>query len=305
MKEPNFKGIVDFLKRFPDEESCISYLIQARWDDKPVCPHCESDRKIYKIKGGRILTCADCRKQFTVKVGTIFEDSALPLQKWFMAIYILTAHKKGISSLQLSRDINVTQKTAWFMLHRIRYAVKVKSFDKPLMGTIEADETYVGGKKHGTRGRGSENKTPVFGMIQRKGDVRCMPVKEVDAKTLQGIIGDHVGLGSVVMTDEWRAYNGLCIDYTHKRIGHLKKQYVKGGTHTQNIEGFWSQMKRGINGIYHAVSPKHLERYCDEFSYKHNTRKVNDSQRFASALGRVDCRLTYKNLISEEDFSEQ
>jgi transposase-like protein len=271
-----------------------------------VCPHCGSSRKIYKIKGGKILTCADCRKQFTVKVGTIFEDSALPLQKWFMAIYILTAHKKGISSLQLSRDINVTQKTAWFMLHRIRHAIKTKHFYTPLMGTIEVDETYIGGKVRGGKvGRGSENKTAVFGMIQRKGDVRCMPVKKVDAKTLQGIIGDNVGLGSTIMTDEWRSYNGLCLDYVHRRIGHLKNQYVKGGTHTQNIEGFWSQMKRGINGIYHAVSPKHLERYCDEFSYKHNTRKVNDSQRFASTLGLVDCRLTYKNLIKKEDFSEQ
>jgi transposase-like protein len=173
MKEPNFKGIVDFLKRFPDELSCIEYLIQARWEDKIVCPHCGSFRKIYKIKGGKILTCADCRKQFTVKVGTIFEDSALSLQKWFMAIYILTAHKKGISSLQLSRDINVTQKTAWFMLHRIRYAIKTKHFYTPLLGTVEADETYIGGKVRGGKvGRGSENKTAVFGMIERKGDVR-------------------------------------------------------------------------------------------------------------------------------------
>ena len=299
MKEPDFKGIVEFLKRFPDELSCIEYLIQARWEDKIVCPHCGSKRKIYKIKGGKILTCADCRKQFTVKVGTIFEDSALPLQKWFMAIYILTAHKKGISSLQLSRDINVTQKTAWFMLHRIRFAVKTKTFYTPLMGTIEADETYVGGKAHGTVGRGAENKTAVFGMIQRKGDVRCMPVADVTAKTLQGIISDHVGLGSTIMTDELRSYNGLHDNYTHKRIKHLKKQYVNGDIHTQAIEGFWSQMKRGINGTYHAISPKHLARYCDEFSYKHNTRKVNDSQRFASALGLVDCRLTYKNLIED------
>lgn len=137
MNKPSFNGIVDFLARFPNEEACINYLIQARWNDKPVCPHCKSDRKIYKIRHGRILTCADCRKQFTVKIGTIFEDSALTLQKWFMAIYILTAHKKGISSLQLSRDIHVTQKTAWFMLHRIRHAVKTKSFDKPISGTIE------------------------------------------------------------------------------------------------------------------------------------------------------------------------
>ncbi|MCH9028059.1 MAG: IS1595 family transposase, partial [Bacteroidetes bacterium] len=192
MEQPNFNGIVEFLNRFPDEVSCIEFLIQARWNGKPVCPYCESDRKIYKIRQGRILTCADCRKQFTVKVGTVFEDSALPLQKWFMTIYILTAHKKGISSLQLSKDINVTQKTAWFMLHRIRFAVKQKSFDKPLSGTIEADESYFGGVHSGKRGRGSENKTPVFGMIERQGEVRAMPVKDVKGKTLRKIIKDNV-----------------------------------------------------------------------------------------------------------------
>jgi transposase-like protein len=130
-----------------------------------------------------------------------------------------------------------------------------------------------------------------------------MPVQDVTAKTLQTIIEDNVGLGTTIMTDEFHSYRGLCVDYKHKRIGHLKKQYVKGGTHTQNIEGFWSQMKRGLNGTYHAVSPKHLERYCDEFSYKHNTRKVNDSQRFASALGQVDCRLTYQDLIGVKTLS--
>lgn len=228
MNEPKFKGIIDFLNRFPNEEACIDYLIHARWNDKPVCPHCKSDRKIYKIRNGRILTCADCRKQFTVKIGTIFEDSALSLQKWFMAVYILTAHKKGISSLQLSSDINVTQKTAWFMLHRIRLIAKTKSFNEPLDGTIEADETYIGGKYSGKRGRGSENKTAVFGMVQRQGEVRAMPVKDVKGKTLKKIINDNVVKGSSVMTDEWLAYNGLSKDYTHQRIGHLKKEYVRG-----------------------------------------------------------------------------
>jgi len=299
MNQPNFKGIIDFLNRFPDEESCIDYLIQARWNGKPVCPNCGSNRKIYKIRKGKILTCADCRKQFTVKVGTIFEDSALPLQKWFMTIYILTAHKKGVSSLQLSKDINVTQKTAWFMLHRIKFAVKTKSFDRPLTGTVEADESYVGGKYSGKRGRGSENKTPVFGMVERQGEVRAMSVKDVKGKTLKKIINNNVEKGSNVMTDEWLAYNGLSKDYIHQRIGHLKKEYVRGRVHTQNIENFWSLLKRGITGIYHSVSEKHLERYCDEFSNRYKSRNINDSQRFALALSQLSGRLTYKTLINE------
>lgn len=299
MNEPNFKGIIDFQKRFPDEESCINYLIEARWNGKPVCPHCGSNRKIYKIRKGKILTCADCRKQFTVKVGTIFEDSALSLQKWFMAIYILTAHKKGISSLQLSRDINVTQKTAWFMLHRIRLIAKSKSFNEPLNGIVEADESYIGGKYSGKRGRGSENKSAVFGMVQRQGEIRAMPVKDVKGKTLKNIINENVQKGSVIMTDEWLAYNGLSKDFTHHRIGHLKKEYVRGGVHTQNIENFWSLLKRGIIGIYHNVSEKQLHRYVDEFAYRYNSRKITDSQRFNSALSQVQGRLTNKNLIDK------
>jgi len=299
MKQPNFKGIIDFLNRFPNEEACIDYLIEQRWNNKPVCPHCGSDRKIYKIRKGRILTCADCRKQFTVKVGTIFEDSALSLQKWFMAVYILTAHKTGISSIQLSKDINVTQKTAWFMLHRIRHVVKTKSFDKPLSGTIETDESYFGGKSSGKRGRGSENKSAVFGMVQRQGEVRAMPVPNVKGKTLKKIISDNVETGSNIMTDEFLSYNGLSKDYIHQRIGHLKKEFVRGGVHTQNIENFWSLLKRGINGTYISISKKHLHRYTDEFSYRYNTRKTNDSQRFASALSQVQSRLTYRELIGK------
>ncbi len=244
-----------------------------------------------------MLKCSDCRKPFTVRVGTIFEESALPLQKWFMAIYILTAHKKGISSLQLSRDINVTQKTAWFMLHRIRYAVKTKSFNKPLTGTVESDESCFGGVHSGKTGRGSENKVPVFGMVERGGEIRTMPVKDVKRKTLQSIIYTNVAKGSTIMSDEWWAYRGLSQDYIHHTIGHLKKEYVRGGIHTQTIEGFWSLMKRGINGIYHSVSPKHLQRYCDEYAYRYNSRKINDSERFVSTLGQLSGRLTYKKLI--------
>ncbi|HLE31994.1 MAG TPA: IS1595 family transposase, partial [Bacteroidota bacterium] len=185
-----FTNLLDVANRFPDDKSCREFLEFSRWGTKPVCPHCGSVRKIYRINDGKLFKCADCRKQFTVRVGTIFEDSALPLQKWFMAVYLITAHKKGISSVQLGKDIGVTQKSAWFMLHRIRYAVRTKP-SKPLNGIVEADETYVGGKpRKGTlrnpsesglgnkRGRGT-TKTPVFGMVERGGRVSAQAVTNV------------------------------------------------------------------------------------------------------------------------------
>lgn len=185
--QTQFNNILDVVKRFPNEETCREYFEQIRWNGTITCPHCGS-QETSKFKSGKLYWCKDCKKQFTVKVGTIFEDSALPLQKWFMALHILTSHKKGISSLQLGKDIGVTQKTAWFMLHRIRHAVKAKSFNKPMSGVIECDETYIGGRHRGKRGRGSENKTPVFGMVTRGGEIRTMPIPDVKRSTLQGII---------------------------------------------------------------------------------------------------------------------
>jgi transposase-like protein len=168
IKNTEIKSLFDLQRAFSTEESCIQELAKARWNGKPVCVHCSSSRKIYTISKGKLFKCADCRKPFSVKMGTIFEESAISLQKWFMAIWLVTAHKKGISSMQLGRDLGVTQKTAWFMLHRIRYALANKTFHKPLDGIVEADETYIGGKmRGGKRGRGSENKTPVFDMLDR------------------------------------------------------------------------------------------------------------------------------------------
>jgi transposase-like protein len=298
-EQVKFANLLDVAKRFPTEESCREFLEHARWDGKPVCVHCGYDEKVYRIQNGKLYKCPNCRKPFSVKVGTIFEDSALPLQKWFFAMYVISAHKKGISSCQLARDLEVTQKTAWHMLHRIRLAMKTTSFSEPLEGTIECDESYVGGKvRGGKRGRGSENKTPVFGMVARGGDVRSMPVNDVKARTLKPIIHEHVAKGSTVITDELYSYNGLSQDYTHKRIGHLKKEYVRGGVHTQNIENFWSLLKRGIIGIYHHVSPEHLHRYCDEFEFRYNSRTTEDTDRFIETLRRCSGRLTYSELIS-------
>lgn len=304
MNELEFNSLLSLTERFPDEKSCREYLEQQRWNGIPICPHCDNN-KVYRYKDGRLFKCAKCKKQFTVRVGTIFEDSPLSLRKWFMAIYLITAHKKGISSLQLSKDIGITQKSAWHMLHRIRYAMQTKSFNAPLSNVVEADETYIGGKnrfKHKnkrTSGTGMVGKQAVFGMLERKGNVRAMHIQNADAKTLVPIILLNVDRNATIMTDEFGGYYNLDLFYKHGVISHTKRQYVKGDIHTQTIDNFWSLLKRGILGIYHQVSPKHLHRYISEFEYRYNKRKDNDPIKFNSALGRVQGRLQYKDLIKE------
>ncbi len=300
IEHTEIKSFFELQKVFPTEESCIQELARTRWGKKPVCPHCGSSRKIYIISKGKLFKCADCRKPFSVRIGTIFEDSPIPLKKWFMALWLITAHKKGISSMQLSRDLDVTQKTAWFMLHRIRYAMAHGSFHKPLDGIVEADETYIGGKHSGKRGRGSENKTPVFGMLDRDDEtIMTQPVEKVNKKTLQGLLKENVDKGSTIMTDEWRAYNGLDKHFKgHEKVDHSNEEYARGIVHVNNLENFWSLLKRGITGIYHHVSRTHLHRYCSEFQYRYNTRKIKDSQRFSFALCHLSGRLDYSTLTN-------
>jgi transposase-like protein len=302
--EPKFRTLVDVQKRFPDEQSCRDYLESVRWGGKPVCVHCGSTEKMYRIQNGKLLKCSACRRPFSVKVGTIFEDSALPLTKWFYACWLISAHKKGISSCQLARDLGVTQKTAWHMLHRVRLSMQTNSFDKPLSGTVEADETYIGGRRvaqgSGKTGRGTD-KTIVFGMAQRGGDVRSMPVPDVTGQTLKSIINNNVEKGAKIMTDHFSGYSGLIKDFAHRRVSHLKKTYVNGEIHTQNIENFWGLLKRGILGIYHHTSAEHLHRYCSEFEFRHNTRKIDDGERFTSVLHRsAGRRLTYQQLTENK-----
>jgi transposase-like protein len=301
-----FKSLLDLSNKFPNELSCIEFFSNARWGDKPVCVHCGSSRKIYKVAGGKLYKCADCRKQFSVRIGTIFEDSALPLRKWFMAIYLLMAHKKGISSVQLAKDISVTQRTAWFMLHRIRHAVKTKSFEKKLTGTIEADETYIGGKESNkhmdkrtpyTQGRSTKTKTAIFGIAQRDGIVSAQTVEHVNHDTVKKILLDQVDPNADIMTDELNSYNGIGKHFkSHNSINHGSKEYVRGSIHTNGIESFWAILKRGIYGIYHHVSHKHLNRYVDEFEFRYNSRELKDSDRFSMTLSHLQGRLLYVNL---------
>jgi transposase-like protein len=300
-----FRSILELITYFDTEEKCADYLAYQRWGDNPVCPHCGHE-KVYTLKGkNKRYKCASCRKQFSVRVGTIFEDSKIELKKWFTAIWLVTSHKKGISSLQLHRDINVTQKSAWFMLQRIRYALSY-DFTDSLDGEVEADETYVGGKnknRHANKkvpnsqGRSAKDKTAVVGMVERGGLLTASTVENVKSETLTREVVKNVKDSATLYTDEWLGYNGLKRIYDHSIVKHNQGQYVNGRVHTNTIEGFWSLLKRGIFGIYHFTSKKHLQKYVDEFVFRYNTRQISDSFRFQFYLSNCQGRLSYQDLI--------
>jgi len=303
--ELKFKSLPALLKHFQDESVCIKYLEQQRWNGQPVCPHCGSMKKAYVTNRGYKCSEKECGKKFSITTGTIFENTKIKLSIWYAAIYLGTAHKKGISSCQLARDLGITQKSAWFVLHRIREAMREKN-PQILDGTVQADETFVGGKngnKHknkkteGSQGRSAKAKTPVFGLLSN-GHVSTEVVPNTKAETLKPIIMKMVEKGSILVTDEWYAYNGLNGEYKHELVKHHEGNYTtKTGLSTNGLEGFWSLFKRGIFGIYHYASPKHLHRYCNEFGYRYNTRNIEDTERFTLSLTQMEGRLTYNQLI--------
>lgn len=307
MQDTNFKSIIDLLKAFPDEQSCIDHLERLRWNGVVVSPF-DSTSTVYKCKNNK-YRCRNTGKYFNVRTGTIFDNTKVPLQKWFMALYIFSSHKKGISSHQLAKDISVTQKTAWFLLHRLRYAFDHPSFKTMLGNEVEVDETYMGGdmknkhnskKEPNTQGRSTKVKTAILGMIERNGNVIAHKVDDVSGETLKPIINKTVIAGSTIISDEWGAYNGLGKSYNHLRVNHGAKEYVNMMAYTNSIECFWSHLKRGVDGIYHWISKDHLQSYINEFSLRYNTRKVTTNQRFDVILCNMSRRLTYQTLISHE-----
>lgn len=271
--------IIEIFEQFPDKPSCIRHLEKIRWDNKPKCPYCGSIN--YSDMNNEFrYHCNNCNTSFSVTVGTIFHNTKLPLQKWFLAVSLVINAKKGIAARQLARDLHVTKDTAWRMLMQIRKAMY--EYGDLLQGIIEADETYIGGKnknRHndkktkGGQGRGGEDKQPVFGVIERDGKVSARTVKDTGKKTLQNIIMEKVKKGSTIMTDEWLAYNGLNKKYVHKVIKHKENQYAVGDIYTNTLEGFWSLFKRGFVGQYHQLSKRYLNRYLDEFCFRYNNRK--------------------------------
>ncbi len=299
----NFNTIIDLVRAFPDEQTCIDHLESLRWDNGKVVSPFDQNSKVYKCARNR-YRCKNTGKYFNVKTATLFDNSKVELQKWFLAIWLVTSHKKGISSIQLSKDIGVTQKTAWFMLQRIRNCFGFDN-DNGLSNEVEVDETYVGGKnknKHnlnktkGTQGRSTKDKAPVFGMVERGGKLNAKCVEDVSVRTLTNEIVKYVN-DATVYSDEWLGYNALKRIYDHQFIKHGAGQYVNGRVHTNTIEGFWSLLKRGIIGIYHFTSVKHLQKYVDEFVFRYNSRDNNETQRFNLLLSNTEYRLTYKRLI--------
>jgi transposase-like protein len=275
------------------EDAAREYLEQLRWPNGAVCPHCKrtgayklqpkAESKSPVRKG--VWKCKFCRRQFTVTVGTIFEDSHIPLYQWLSAIQFFCSSKKGISAHQLHRMLHITYKSAWFMAHRIRYAMRQMPLAPKLQGIIEADETYIGGKAHGRRGRGADNKIPVVALVQRNGEVRSFKTKQVTTKNLRAIIRQHVTKDSTIMTDEFPGYKGLDKEFAgHQTINHRAKEYVRGNAHVNTAEGYFSILKRGIIGTYHHISEQHLDRYLDEFNFRYSSRKVDDAFRMILAI---------------------
>lgn len=305
-----FKSLPQLLDHFKEEKTCIAYYEQLRWNGKPVCPHCNKSDKPYKTKRGYRCSNGECKKDFTVRVGTIFENTKISFRIWFAAIYLQTAHKKGISSLQLSRDLDITQKTAWFVLHRIREMLKCQA--PTLVGEnkiVESDATFIGGKegnKHYNKRvkRENENASPfdgkkaVLGIIERNGRVVLKYVPSESEKHMVDFVNKYVPVGAKIYTDEHYGYKTLGKRFVHNTVNHNIRIYVDGDIHTNTIENFWSVLKRGLYGIYHSVSAKHLDRYLHEFSSRFNERNVSEQVRFEKFLLQSEKRLAYKNLIA-------
>lgn len=301
------KTLLEAVNFFADYENCRQFLTDARWPDGVVkCPTCGSDHVRYMEKTRRWKCYGKhARPQFTLKVGTVFEDSPIPLEKWLPTLWLIVNCKNGISSYEVGRALGVTQKSAWFMLHRLRLAMQTGSIMK-FKGEVEVDETFIGGKARNMHkdvrirritGTGGKDKTPVVGILERGGKIRTAVVKNRKKSTLGAIVRSNVEPGSAVYTDTLPSYNNLASQYHHEMVDHAV-EYVRDKVHTNGLENFWSLLKRGLRGTYVSVAPFHLFRYLDEQSFRYNERKEDDFTRFKAVLSQVvNRRLTYNQLI--------
>jgi len=309
------KTLQEAIVYFGDKDRAFDYAIKLRFPDgKVLCPRCNGEKHSF-IKTRRIWFCYDCKKQFTLKVGTIFEDSPLGLDKWMTAIWLLANCKNGISSYELGRALGIHQNSAWFMLQRIRMVMRDDFFGSKLgngpSAEIEVDESFIGGKarnmhlserKRRITGTGTKDKTALMGILERGGKIRTTVVPNRKKHELQSQVRQHVEAGAALYSDALLSYSGLASDYAHQVVDHAV-QYVDGRVHTNGLENFWSLLKRGISGTYVSVEPFHLHRYLDEQTFRYNTRKdMNDSQRFELAMSQVfGKRLTYDQLTGKSE----
>ena len=318
-----FKTLPQLIAAFPTEQSAIDHLAAIRWANGLFCPHCgcadqakvkrmnkgvkDQDGKVVRSEPSNQYKCYACREKFTVRVGTIFQDTKLPLTTWYAAIWLITNHPKGIASTTLATDLGITQKSAWHVLHRLRHAARTPSFNAPLGGNapVEVDEKFVGGRE-GNKHRAKRLKGPaayraktvVMGIVERGGELRAGVVANQKGDTLETIVNMHVADGSTVYTDNLRSYQHLHMGYDHAVVRHAAGEYVRGDVHTNTIESVWALLQRQIMGIHHWVSPKHLDQYVAEMSFRFNRREMDKADRVNGLLAQIEGPLPYKVLIA-------
>ena len=300
LKSPTeFNSLHGMMLYFMDEKKCFDYVEQWAWGGKVRCPDCK-DRihKVYRLKGGKQLKCSRCMRFFTVKTGTIFEDTRVPLLKWFMAMYFVSSHKKGISSHQLAKDINITQCRAYPMLQKIRKMLR-PDYDGKLSGIIMSDESFIGGKNKNrhldkkvknSQGRSFKDKVPVIGLLEKGGEVRCLVIDDTSVESIRPVLEQHVLKKSTLVTDEWKGYEGLKRKYDHQVVKHNRLQFLsEKGLSTNPVEGFWTHLKKSLTGIYHRVSKKHLQKYLDEMCFRWNTMHMKEGERMNLLMSKAHC----------------
>lgn len=313
------KITLDYIaKHLSDEDAAYRFVEDIRWPDGPVCPHCGGTRATFlKPRNGdrytrtghatprRVWWCAQCRRQFSVLIGTIFEDSKIPLGKWVLATHLLCAGKNGVSAAELSRTLEITYKSAWYLAYRIRKAMERPPLVDRFRGIVEADETYIGGKRRGTkRGRpgADSHKTAVVTLVERDGEARSRAVQRVTGKNIKQMLTEHVAEDARLMTDEFQSYRTPGKAFaSHETVNHGAGEYARGDVHVNTAEGYFSQLKRCVDGTHHHVSRQHLHRYLSEFDYRYNTRKIEDGERTKRAIRQTTGkRLRYRDPVPAE-----